>query len=357
MKSQKKIYPEQFTRSFKPLGSEIKEIISLALPRFGHSPRVAFLTLTNACQMDCSYCNIRSNIRKAKSPGLKTPELFKMLDNLAKARIQMVTFSGGEPTLRQDLPKLIFHSKKLGMQTVLCTNGGINKDYEYWYNLAESGLFGATFSYDGVGEKNDTKIIHLAAFLVNQLHIYSGIRMVVWHENLDKVYKTAKICMLNNIFFQAVPAVALDGETSASATDFTSLDSQERKELAKILYEVSKIRGPFANFLRMPKSYLREVVASPNPNSWHCKNPSSHWISVDARGNARICTDVALKGKTYSLTGEENPLLTKEFYEDVDRQSINCAGCSWYSHWDGNRGQVSRGLDQLRLVLTIGGYT
>lgn len=345
-------YPEEFARGFTPLKRELEEALRLAIPRFGRSPRVAFVKLTDRCQMDCSYCDAN----EIRGGSIDTQEVFNVLGNLAEAGIQMVDLSGGEPTLREDLQQIIARSKELSMITTLSTNGGIDKDYAYWHKLAEAGLFGANFSYDGIGQKDDPKIIHLAAFLTNTLHIFGGVRMVVWKENLPFVKEIGGMCVLNNIFFQAVPAVAIAGETSASASDFTPLDYEGRLRLVEQIELVSQARGPFANFLRVPKSYYKQVVASPDPNSWHCKHPGSHWVSVDAQGKARICNERPLRD-SYSLTTEENPLLSRNFQQEVDKESKACSGCSWYCHWDGNRGQIDRGFDHLRLMLTIGGET
>lgn len=354
MLSPEVVYPEQYARPFTPLRKELERALELALPRRGRSPRVAFVKLNDACQKDCPYCDAN----KPRGSELETEGVFSVLDKLAETGIQMVDLSGGEPTLRKDLPQIISYSaKEKGILTTLSTNGGEGLDYAYWHNLAETGLFGASFSYDGVREKDDPRVIHLASFLINQLHIFGGIKTTVWEENLGKVEEIARKCILNNIFFQAVPAVALGGETSASVEDFTPLDYQGRREMVRILEGVvPNIRKPFTNFLRIPPSYLTEVVNSPDPNSWHCQHPTSHWIAVDAQGRARICNDRPL-GKTYLLTGEENPLLTEAFHRDVDIESKECGGCSWLCHWDGNRRQLERGLDHLRLVLTVGLHT
>lgn len=144
-----KIYPEEYARPFIPLKTEIKEF-SLGIPRTGRYPRIASLKLTDNCQKNCNYCDAN----EAKGKPMELKEIFNVQRNLKEAGIQMLDLTGGEPTLRDDLPDIIKHSKELGITiTTLSTNGGINKDYDYWHRLAEAGLFGATFSYDGVGEK------------------------------------------------------------------------------------------------------------------------------------------------------------------------------------------------------------
>lgn len=346
-----KIYPEEFARPFTPLKTEIKEGLLVLEPRLGRSPRIASLKLTDRCQKNCNYCTAH----EINDPEMTTKEAFRVIGNLALSRTQMLDLTGGEPTLRNDLPDIIKHARDSGIKIVtLSTNGGINKDYPYWYNLAENGLFGATFSYDGIGEKAEKKNIHLAAFLVNTLHLYGGIRMVVWKENLDKVFEIGENCMRNNIFFQAVPAETLNGETSESADDFNPLDAEDKKRYAEIISKLTKVRGPFAKYLRIQEDYINEAVNS--SQKWHCRHPSNHWISVDAQGKARVCVGRALT-KKYSLTGEDNPIKTKEFHKDIEEEAKKCGGCSWYCNWEGNRGGIRRVIEQTQFIATVAAVT
>lgn len=351
-------FPEQFARPFRSLAEERRLGLWLLAPRFGYSPRVSSVKVIDACNFDCLYCNAN----KVQGRQMTTEEIRNVSKNLAGAKIQMEDLTGGEPTLRQDLQDIVADSHSLGMVVTVNTNGGNPKstmfeEYTYWYKLAEAGLFGAHFSYDGIGQKQDPRVIHLAAFLVNTLHIYGGVRTVVTQENLDQVFDIGRVCMLNNIFFQAVPAVALGGETSASSGQFKPLDYYGRQEFIAIMTRLSKVRGPFANFLRVPTAYLQEVVAAPNPaTAWHCQNPSAHWISVDARGNARVCNDRVLS-KTYSLVGEDNPLLTKEFHQDINQVARQCQGCSWFCHWEGNKRQSLRGMAGIKFYGTVNSLT
>lgn len=354
----KDVYPEQFARPYRDLGKEFQQGFTLIRPRLGYSPRVGSLKVNEACQFNCTHCYAN----KAHGREMTTKEVFDVEEKLARGGIEYLDLTGGEPILREDLPQIIAHSHELGMLTTLNTNGGIKKnrmveEYAYWHELAEAGLFGAYFSYDDVGQKTDPRVIHLAAFLVNTLHIFGGIRTVVTQDNLDKVYGIGRTCMRNNIFFQAVPAVALDGESSASPDDFHPLDDKGREEFINIIHNLSKVRGPFARFLRVQNAYLNKVVASPDPNSaWHCNNPSKHWIFVDAQGKARVCNDRALPGD-WSFIGEENPLLDKKFHEAVEKESKKCGGCSWYCNWEANRRQLIRGMTEFRYFATMGSLT
>jgi len=78
-----------------------------------------FLYVTHRCNLRCLYCNF---------PFLKTPELTThqwadILDQLARLGCRRVTFLGGEPLLRPDLPDLLRHARRRGLSSVVSTNG------------------------------------------------------------------------------------------------------------------------------------------------------------------------------------------------------------------------------------------
>jgi len=354
-------YPEDYVRGYIPLGQELKIAASLLIPRFGKSPRIADFKLLDGCQMDCNYCD--ANIRRGNV--MTTNEVFSVLGNLKAVGIQMVNLTGGEPTLRRDLPEIISYSSNLDLFTTLNSNGRVGKkdipdeeDYSYWYTLAEAGLKGVTFSYDGLPPKNNRRIFHLASFAVNKLKIAAGIRMVVTSGNLALMEEAGTTSMRNNILFQAVPAIALGGETSGVAGEngFYPLSYEGRLEFAKICERLEKVRGPFARFLRIPGGYIKEVVKSEKSPPWHCQQPSSHWVSVDAQGNVRVCNDVSLE-KKYSLKGSDNPLLNRELHEDIEKTSRACEGCAWLCHWQENQPQWKRSLEHIRMGVTVAGLT
>jgi organic radical activating enzyme len=71
---------------------------------------------------------------------LTTDEWRAILDKAWQAGIPHVTFTGGEPTLREDLPDLIAHAEKLGMVCGLLTDGAALADKTYLEKLLQTGL-------------------------------------------------------------------------------------------------------------------------------------------------------------------------------------------------------------------------
>ena len=71
---------------------------------------------------------------------LNTEEWKTILTTLWKVGVPHVTFTGGEPTLRDDLCELITHAEDLGQVTGLLTDGKRLAQAEYLEDLAQAGL-------------------------------------------------------------------------------------------------------------------------------------------------------------------------------------------------------------------------
>lgn len=336
--------PTLLYRGYTPIEQELSLMVRLVIPRTGYSARYASLQVTPDCNFACPGCNVREIRRSRQKSPMTTEEIFLVEERLKRAGVQWLDGSGGEPLTRRDLLQIIAHSNELGMKTTLNTNGGPAKkqliiEKREWRDRAEAGLRGVTFSYDGIGEKTDPRVIELAAFLVNTLHIYGAVRTVVTKDNLQFVEEIGKVCMSNNVFFEAVPAVALGGEISALPNaSFHPLDAEGRNGYIEIIQRLRRVRRPFARFLRVEDAYLKEVVSP--AYEWHCKNPAKYLIFVNAYGELGVCNDRSLQGKTYSLIGDENPLLGKECYEAIRRESRECKGCRWLCNWRSQRRQT-----------------
>ena len=71
---------------------------------------------------------------------LTTNEWQTIMDKAWAAGIPHITFTGGEATLREDLPALIAYAEKVGQVTGLLTDGLKLSDKEYLHNLLQTGL-------------------------------------------------------------------------------------------------------------------------------------------------------------------------------------------------------------------------
>ena len=80
--------------------------------------------------------------------NLDTEEWKQILEKAWKAGIPHVVFTGGEPTLRPDLPELIQTAENLGQVTGLITDGLRFTEKDYLHQLLQSGLDHVLFILD-----------------------------------------------------------------------------------------------------------------------------------------------------------------------------------------------------------------
>lgn len=88
------------------------------------------------CNQKCVFCYAAGQ-EMAKTEELTTQQWKQVIDRLEKARVPMVTFTGGEPTQRADIAQLVGYARR--MVTRLNTNG-VNLTPELVGQLKEAGL-------------------------------------------------------------------------------------------------------------------------------------------------------------------------------------------------------------------------
>ena len=78
------------------------------------------MALTFRCQNDCIHCYAGG---PHQTPELTTEQWKQVIDKLSDVGVFILTFTGGEPTLRDDLPELLLYAQNKGMVTGLISNG------------------------------------------------------------------------------------------------------------------------------------------------------------------------------------------------------------------------------------------
>jgi radical SAM protein with 4Fe4S-binding SPASM domain len=95
------------------------------------------LALTFRCQNNCVHCYAGG---PHETSELTTEQWKEVIDRLHQIGVFILTFTGGEPTLRGDLPELLLYGQNKGLVTGLITNGRKLKDKTYVEALEKTGL-------------------------------------------------------------------------------------------------------------------------------------------------------------------------------------------------------------------------
>ena len=95
------------------------------------------LALTYRCNDNCAHCY---NARPRDYPELDTVDWMRIIDRIRGIGVPHLCFTGGEATLRQDLPALVAYAQEQGMVTGLLSNGRQLSDPGYVQALTKAGL-------------------------------------------------------------------------------------------------------------------------------------------------------------------------------------------------------------------------
>jgi 7,8-dihydro-6-hydroxymethylpterin dimethyltransferase len=110
----------------------------------------ALLEVTQRCDLRCPFCFASAGAAPPPDPDLATIATWyhRLLDAGGPYNIQL---SGGEPTLRDDLPAIIALGKSLGFGFIQLNTNGLRlaRDVEYVKRLKQAGLSSVFLQFDG----------------------------------------------------------------------------------------------------------------------------------------------------------------------------------------------------------------
>ena len=95
------------------------------LIKFYDKPFYIYLSLSNVCNANCVFCEVRTN--KEKKCNI---DVIKTIDELANLGTQYIHFTGGgEPFVNDDIFEYLEYCTKKGIKIILISNG-LNIDEE-----------------------------------------------------------------------------------------------------------------------------------------------------------------------------------------------------------------------------------
>lgn len=112
-------------------------------------PVVIVWNFTNKCNLNCLHCHQNSSPHSS-DPELTPKQVSKVIDKMGEAGVSILTFSGGEPSLRSDLYDAIKRATDCGMLCTVASNGTLltrkvaEKLVKAGVKRIEIGLDGAT---------------------------------------------------------------------------------------------------------------------------------------------------------------------------------------------------------------------
>ena len=120
---------------------------------------LANIDLTNRCNLNCDFCfaNARACGFVYEPAFDEVVTMMQMLRAQKPIPVPAVQFSGGEPTMRDDLVTIIKKAKEMGFpQVQIATNGiRIAKEPELAHQLRDAGLSTVYLHFDGISKETN----------------------------------------------------------------------------------------------------------------------------------------------------------------------------------------------------------
>ncbi len=240
---------DQLSELIRPDGAcPIHELELDTLAPFSARPSAPYrmdLALTYRCNNDCSHCY---NARERNFPELQTQDWQRVLDKTWDLGIPHIIFTGGEPTLRDDLPELVAHAEANGQITGLNTNARRLADPDFVKKLVDAGLDHVQVTVESCDAAIHNGMVNARAFeqtikglknaLASPLFVMTNTTML--RDNVASIPDT-----LDFLAELGVPTIGLNAliHSGHGATVGTGLPESDLTALLEIARQKTELRG------------------------------------------------------------------------------------------------------------------
>ncbi|AOL16018.1 heme biosynthesis protein [Sulfolobus sp. A20] len=211
----------------------IKWFISTQILKDPFKPAYATFKVTSRCNLRCTFCS-PSYYSGELGEGSKE-RIKRIIDNLKDSSIVVLSFEGGEPTLRPDILELLSYAHDGSFYVMLTTNGYRLKDENFLVKLADN----IDFLHYSIDEYhwNVKELDNLCRFRKYGLKV--NVQTVVTRYNLNKLEEKVKKVKECGYKILAMPAVDYPSSKVKLAPD--------PYEFYKVLSELKRKYGATLN--------------------------------------------------------------------------------------------------------------
>jgi len=271
--------------------------------------------LTNRCNLRCRYCDAW----KEESPELPTNTILSVVDELKSLGVKFISFTGGEPLLRQDLSVIIDYCKNKSIHVSVNSNGS---DIKTKFPCIKNADF-ITLSLDGPEEIHDytrgagsyNKVLEAARIIKDAgipLNFASTLTKINF-EQIDFLVNKAFESGASITFQPALANVLYSGKNNELC-----LSESSYKQAIQCIINYKK--GPLGSVITNSFAALKHLFYWPNNREIRC---ASGIISCRIKSNGDVC----LCNRSYGKFGKQNNIeggFKKAFYA---LPQLSCTQC------------------------------
>jgi len=247
------------------------------------TPLIVGWAITDQCNRQCAYCSIWQRPNR----DLSTPVVFNIVDQLAESGAMRISFTGGEPLLRDDMGDIISYVHEKGIETRLNSNGSLVREKAGFLrdlDMLTLSLEGPEAIHDAIRGRGSFREVREALRAAHEHGINTSLATVLTSVNLDAVdyiLETAghEKC---RVTFQPATPMRLGGRTPNDLTPPVEAYREVIKRLIDRKKAGDKIIGNSV-------AGLQHLGKWPDPARMTC---ASGWIScrIEPDGNVLYCS-------------------------------------------------------------------
>jgi radical SAM protein with 4Fe4S-binding SPASM domain len=191
---------------------------------------------TDKCNQNCLHCYSKTGLTGKE---LDTSQAKELLKQLVCIKCPVVLFSGGEPLERRDIFELLDFSHRLGLRTVVSTNGCLI-DSQIAKKLIHTGVSYVGISIDGAEETHDkfrgvkgsfTAAVNAVNFC-KDANLKVGLRFTITNMNFNQIKDIFTLAAKLNV--QRICFYHLIAAGQAAKNNLKCTDEQIRQALNDI---------------------------------------------------------------------------------------------------------------------------
>ena len=292
------------------------------------SPFSCTFYLNYGCNLSCVYCPFARKTKiedfekeKKNKFEVSTKEAKYIIDQLDKAGITVLSLTGGEPLLRDDLEEIAFYAKKKNILTVLHTNATlITKERA-----------------ENIGKAFDSVVVSLAGRpeTNDRLRGKDNFRKVMdGAELLRKTPINVKInlnCLIDKESFNDIDYVFNFAKEKFDSIAFLPIEYFPERFLNKetacqIERKIMKLKKENSNFITNPESHINlfSKHLSGEKHKIEC-DAFKLYISVSPKGDLGGCSMYPYS--VGNLFGEDIKQLIEKGIKNREELFSRCGGC------------------------------
>jgi MoaA/NifB/PqqE/SkfB family radical SAM enzyme len=267
-------------------------------------PFYASFKITSRCHFGCPFCNVR----RTPTPDLTTDEVKRVLDNLSRSPVLLVSFEGGEPLLRDDIEELLHYVRRRRLHLLFTTSDRrlFERPLERYAPLID-------FFHVSIDEGHGNLELFDRLDELVRLPTHFSVQVVVTRDTVGALAEKVARCHAAGATVVVIPATHMEG-TDDQFPDMGELERTMRG-----------LRRRYPDTIHTPAGYFR---------AYRARRCSSASVVIAPDGRLYYpCHILEHKGPSLVTTDLTTWLRSRQAGELRQRMRACTRNCGWYQYY------------------------